>query len=74
MIRVTRPGGSIVIVDAGEASDGNIGAYLLARLWEAFGDYMRDEAKEMANQGLAVRRKEFGPWGCVHLVVGTLPE
>jgi ubiquinone/menaquinone biosynthesis C-methylase UbiE len=74
LIRVTHPGGSVVVVDAGEASNGNLGAHLLARLWESFGDYMRDEAKLMAAQGLAVQRKEFGPWGCVHVVSGTLPE
>jgi ubiquinone/menaquinone biosynthesis C-methylase UbiE len=74
MIRVTRPGGVVVIVDAGEALDGNPGAHFLARLWEAMGDYMRDEAAEMAAQGLAVQREDVGPWGSVHVVAGTLVE
>jgi ubiquinone/menaquinone biosynthesis C-methylase UbiE len=71
MVRVVKSGGRVVIVDAGEASDGNAMARFLARLWEAFGDYMRDEAPLMAARGMAVEREEFGPWQCVHVVVGT---
>jgi ubiquinone/menaquinone biosynthesis C-methylase UbiE len=71
MVRVIRPGGMVLIVDAGEASDGNIFARFLARLWEAFGDYMRDEVPLMAARGLEVEREEYGPWRCVHVVVGT---
>lgn len=73
MVRVTRPGGKVVIVDAGEALDGNRAARFLARLWEAMGDYMRDEAPLMEARGLAVERQDFGPWDCVHVTVGTLP-
>lgn len=73
MVRVTRPGGKVIIVDAGEASDGNLFARLLARLWELFGDYMRDEAPLMKARGLTVEREEYGPWRCVHVVVGTRP-
>ena len=71
MVRVTRPGGKVIIVDAGEAADGNLFARLLARLWEAFGDFIRDEAPLMEARGLAVEREEYGPWRCVHVVVGT---
>lgn len=74
MVRVIRPGGKVVIVDAGEAADGNLFARLLARLWELFGDYMRDEVPLMEARGLAVEREEYGPGGCVHVVVGTRPE
>ena len=73
MVRVTGPGGKVIIVDAGEAADGNIFAHLLARLWEMFGDYMRDEVPLMKARGLAVEREEYGPWRCVHVVVGTKP-
>jgi ubiquinone/menaquinone biosynthesis C-methylase UbiE len=74
MVRVTRPGGRIMIVDAGEASNGNFFARFLAWLWEAFGDYMRNEAPLMEARGLAVEREEYGPWQCVHVVVGTRPS
>ncbi|HUV90399.1 MAG TPA: methyltransferase domain-containing protein [Anaerolineae bacterium] len=73
MVRVTRPGGRVIIVDAGEASDGNPVAHLLARTWSALGDYMRDEVPLMKARGLAVLREEYGPWGCVHVVVGIRP-
>jgi len=71
MVRVTRLGGKVVIVDAGESSDGNFMAHLLAKAWAVLGDYMRDEVPLMKARGLAVRRKEYGPWRCVHVVVGT---
>jgi len=74
MVRVTRPGGRLVIVDAGEASDGNLFAHLLARTWTALGDYVRDEVPLMEARGLAVTREEYGPWRCVHVVVGTRLE
>lgn len=73
MVRVTRLGGKVIIVDAGEAADGNAFAHLLARLWEAFGDYMRDEVALMEARGLAAEREEYGPWHSVHIVVGTKP-
>jgi ubiquinone/menaquinone biosynthesis C-methylase UbiE len=71
MVRVIRPGGKVIIVDAGEASDGNLFARFFAWLWEAFGDYMRDEVPLMEARELAVEREEYGPGRCVHVVVGT---
>ena len=74
MVRVTRPGGSVILVDAGEAANGNLVAHLLASAWEALGDYMRNEVPLMEARGLAVEREEFGPWHCVHVVAGKKPE
>lgn len=73
MVRVTRPGGKVIIVDAGEASNGNLAAHLLASAWAALGDTMRDEVPLMEARGLTVEREEYGPWGCVHVVAGTVP-
>lgn len=73
MVRVTAPGGQIIIVDAGEAQDGNRFAHTLARLWEAFGDWMRDERPLLTAHGLTVTRQEIGPRGCVHVTVGVKP-
>lgn len=70
MVRVIKPGGKVIIVDAGEATDGNVFARFLAWLWETFGDYMRDEMPLMEARGLTVEREEYGPWRCVHVVVG----
>ncbi|MBN2393372.1 MAG: methyltransferase domain-containing protein [Anaerolineae bacterium] len=74
MVRVVKPGGVIIIVDAGEAQDGNAMAHFLAQLWAAFGDYMRDEVPLMEAQGLTVTREDYGPWGCVHVTVGKKPR
>jgi ubiquinone/menaquinone biosynthesis C-methylase UbiE len=71
MVRVVKPDGTVIIVDAGEAQDGNAMAHFLARLWAAFGDYMRDEIPLMEAHGLTVTREDYGPWGCVHVTVGT---
>ncbi len=73
MIRVLRPGGKLVIIDAGEARDGNLVAQGLASLWSLIGDYMRDEVPLMAARGLDVRREDYGPWHSVHATVGVKP-
>ncbi len=74
MIRVVKPGGKVIIVDAGESEDGNLVARWLANLWELLGDYMRDEVPLMEARGLQVKREEYGPWNCIHVVVGTRPS
>jgi ubiquinone/menaquinone biosynthesis C-methylase UbiE len=74
MVRVLKPGGKLIIVDAGESLDGNAMARFLAQLWSALGDYMRDEVPMMQARGLSVTREDFGPWGCVHVTVGTKAE
>jgi ubiquinone/menaquinone biosynthesis C-methylase UbiE len=73
MVRVTRPGGRVIVVDAGEAMDGNGMARALAALWSAMGDYMRDERPYLDARGLQVERQDAGPWGSVHVVIGVVP-
>lgn len=71
MERVLRPGGILSLVDAGIPSDGNPIGVGLARAWELFGDYMRDEAALMRAAGLEiVERREFGAFDSIRLVVG----
>ncbi len=71
MARVLRPSGRLVLVDAGVPDDHNRMAVFLARLWERFGDHMRDEVLLMQVAGLRViHREEFGPWRCMRVVVG----
>ncbi len=66
-----RPGGVLVLVDAGYPGDGNLIGTCLARLWELFGDHMRDEADLMEEAGLEViTRREFGVGDSIRLVVG----
>ena len=74
MVRVTRPGGRLVIVDAGPAMDGNAPSRALAALWEALGDYMRDEVWLLTARGLRALRVDYGPWNAVHLTVGILAD
>ncbi len=71
MVRVTAPGGKVIIVDAGDARSGSPAAYLMARLMEAIGDYMRDEVPLMEARGLETHREDYGPFATVHVTVGT---
>jgi ubiquinone/menaquinone biosynthesis C-methylase UbiE len=74
MARVLRPAGVLALVDAGYPSDGNRGGAALARLWELGGDFMRDEAALMDQAGLeVVKRREFGAFSGMRLVVGRKP-
>jgi ubiquinone/menaquinone biosynthesis C-methylase UbiE len=71
MARVLRPAGLLVLVDAGVPSDGNLFGTGLTKLWELFGDFMRDEAALMREAGLeVVERREFGAFNSIRLVVG----
>ncbi len=73
--RVLRPGGLLVLVDAGNPDDGNRPGRLLARTWELFGDFMRDEAALMQQAGFeVVKRREFGVFDGIRLVVGRKGE
>lgn len=71
MARVLRPGGLVILVDAGIPGDGNCMGAALAWAWTLFGDSMRDEAGLMAQAGLVVlERREFGAFHGIRLVVG----
>ncbi len=52
--RILQPDGLLVLVDAAEPDDGNAAGMALARTWELFGDFMRDEAGLMRQTGLEV--------------------
>lgn len=74
MARVLRPAGVLSLVDAGVPSDRNPIGVGLARTWELFGDFMRDEAALMREAGLEiVERREFGAFDSIRLVVGCKP-
>jgi ArsR family transcriptional regulator len=69
--RVLRPAGWVVLVDACVPSNGNHCGVGLARLWEQFDDYLRDEAGLMRQAGLAIlERREFGAFTSIRLTVG----
>lgn len=69
--RVLTPGGLVTLVDAGVPDDGNAIGVGLARLWELFDDFMREEADLMRQAGLEVlERRQFGAFDGIRLVVG----
>ncbi|MEA3336983.1 MAG: class I SAM-dependent methyltransferase [Chloroflexota bacterium] len=69
--RVLKPGGQVILVDAGEPADGNPMGVALARLWERFDDFMREEADLMRLVGLTViERRDFGAFDSIRLVMG----
>ena len=71
MARVLRVGGVLSLVDAGVPSNRNPIGVALARTWELFEDYMRDEAALMREAGLEiVERREFGAFDSIRFVVG----
>jgi hypothetical protein len=53
--------------------DGNPASRALAALWEALGDYMRDEVWLLTARGLRALRVDYGPWNAVHVTVGIVP-
>jgi ubiquinone/menaquinone biosynthesis C-methylase UbiE len=72
--RVLRSGGVVALVDACEPEDRNRVALWLARQWERFGDFMRDEADLMRAAGLDVlEQHEFGAFHSIRLTVGRKP-
>ena len=74
MRRVLKPGGRLIIVDAGVSQDGNAFSRALAWLWEFLGDYMRDEVPLLHAHGFTdVQREDYGPGSCVHVTVGSRP-
>jgi ubiquinone/menaquinone biosynthesis C-methylase UbiE len=75
MARVLRPAGLLALVDSGFPGDGNLIGRGLVRVWELFGDFMRDEAALMREAGLEViERREFGAFDIIRLVVGRKPQ
>jgi ubiquinone/menaquinone biosynthesis C-methylase UbiE len=74
LARMLRPGGVIALVDACEPADHNRIAVWLARQWERFGDFMRDESALMRAAGLdIVEQREFGAFHSIRITVGRLP-
>jgi SAM-dependent methyltransferase len=73
--RALRPGGRLVLVDAGIPTSGNRVGAALGRLWTLFGDFMRDESALMRGAGLdVIECREFGAFDSIRLVVGLKPE
>lgn len=74
MVRVTAPGGRVVLVDIGLPADGNRAGVFWARLWERMGDTLYDLPALMHTGGLEVTTfTEYGPGNHIRAVVGVKP-
>lgn len=70
MQRVLCPNGVLALVDACVPTNGGLMARGLGRLWQLFGDSLRDEAALMRAAGFAVIEcKEFGAFHSIRLTV-----
>jgi ubiquinone/menaquinone biosynthesis C-methylase UbiE len=74
MHRILRPQGRVALVDACFPDDGNRIARGLGRLWELFGDQLRDEGKLMRAAAFdVIERREYGAFNSIRLTVGCKP-
>jgi ubiquinone/menaquinone biosynthesis C-methylase UbiE len=74
MTRVLQAAGSLVMVDIGVPSDGNVLGTWLSRLWEAMGDVLYDQPELIRSAGLTITQyREFGPGRHIRLIVAERP-
>ena len=65
--RVLRPGGRLVLIDAGYPEDGNWLGRALAGFIEATGDILREMAPIIARHGFTFSHEVLGGLGAIHL-------
>jgi ubiquinone/menaquinone biosynthesis C-methylase UbiE len=71
MLRVIRDGGRLVVVSVGNPESNSRLTRMATAVWRAAGDIIRDEAAALRNLGLRPSRRNFGPFGSIHLVVAA---
>lgn len=71
MVRVVRDGGTVAVVSVGDPDSSRRLTRMATAAWRAAGDIIRDEAAALRNLGLRTSRRDFGPFGSIHLVVAT---
>jgi ubiquinone/menaquinone biosynthesis C-methylase UbiE len=74
MTRVVRDGGTLVVVSVGDPDSSNPLTRMATAAWQAAGDIIRDEAATLRRLGLEPSRRDFGPFGSIHLVVAVKSE
>ncbi len=67
--RVLKPGGRLVLIDAGFPKDGNWMGSALARLVEATGDILRDMGPIFIRNGFAFHDEVIGGFGSIYLYI-----
>ena len=71
MVRVVREGGTVVLVSVGDPESSSRLTRMATAAWRAAGDIIRDEAAALRNLGLRPSRRDFGPFGSIHLLVAV---
>jgi ubiquinone/menaquinone biosynthesis C-methylase UbiE len=71
MARVIRHGGKIAVVSVGDPESDSRLTRMATAVWRAAGDIIRDETAALRNLGFRPSRKDFGPFGSIHLVVAA---
>lgn len=74
MVRVLRPGGKLVMIDANYPSDGNWLGTRLTDGWKRAGDIIRDMSPLFDQFSLNHTDEEIGGRGSIHLYVGSKPS
>jgi ubiquinone/menaquinone biosynthesis C-methylase UbiE len=71
MHRVLKVGGRLILIDINYPGDGNWLGVRLTRMWESFGDIIRDMKTLLGQFGFEYTDQEIGGFGSVHLYVAT---
>jgi ubiquinone/menaquinone biosynthesis C-methylase UbiE len=71
MLRVLKPGGSLLVVDVDYPSDRNIIGYYMVKISERFGDIIKNIESMLKQKGLNYLYKNIGGFGSVKLYVIT---
>ncbi len=67
--RVLKPGGILLIIDFNYPADRNIFGYLVIKLWEKFGDVIKNIESLLFEQGLIYESYVVGGFGSVQLFI-----
>ena len=71
MKRVLKPGGRLLLVDFDYPENRNVLGYAIVRLWEKFGDIMKDLEALFKKHNFAFEHRSIGGFGSVHLYRAT---
>ena len=67
--RVLKPKGRLLLVDFDYPKNRNMVGYLIVRLWEKFGDIIKDISLLLSKHGLDFENIPVGGFGSVHLFI-----
>jgi ubiquinone/menaquinone biosynthesis C-methylase UbiE len=74
LYRVLKPGGKLILVDFDYPEDRNILGYYFVKLWEKFGDIIKDISELLETHGFRYQSSGVGGFGSVQLFVASRQE